>query len=86
MNDTNSLNADFFWAELWATDFQFTVNGLGGGTAALPNIPLGTSPLVVATPIVPEPTTLALGALGVGALLVRHQRSWRHRLRSHEMG
>lgn len=45
-------------------DFKYTVNGLGGGTVIPPNLQMGTSPLVINT--VPEPTTLALGALGVG--------------------
>jgi MYXO-CTERM domain-containing protein len=49
----------------------FTVNGLGGGTATPPNLQLGTSPLLVN---VPEPTTLALGALGLGALLLIRRR------------
>jgi len=49
----------------------FTVNGLGGGTATPPNLQLGTSPLLVN---VPEPTTLALGALGLGALLLFRRR------------
>jgi hypothetical protein len=48
----------------------YTVNGLGGGTATPPNLQLGTSPLV----LVPEPTTLALGALGLGALLLMRRR------------
>jgi hypothetical protein len=42
---------------------------LGGGTLIPPNLQLGTSPLVV-----PEPTTLALGALGIGALLLIRRR------------
>jgi MYXO-CTERM domain-containing protein len=48
----------------------YTVNNLGGGTITPPNLALGTSPLT----IVPEPTTLALGALGLGALLVIRRR------------
>jgi hypothetical protein len=36
------------------------------------NLPLGTSPLVVTA--IPEPTTLALGALGLGALLAIRRR------------
>lgn len=39
---------------------------LGGGTITPPNLPLGTTPLTVT--LVPEPTTLALGLLGLGAL------------------
>jgi MYXO-CTERM domain-containing protein len=49
-----------------------TVSNLGGGTITPPNLPLGTSPLVVN--VVPEPTTLALGALGLGALLAIRRR------------
>jgi hypothetical protein len=49
----------------------FTVTGLGGGTTTPPNLQLGTSPLLVN---VPEPTTLALGALGLGALLMFRRR------------
>jgi len=45
---------------------------LGGGTVVPPNLALGTNPLVLKT--VPEPTTLALGALGFGALLVIRRR------------
>lgn len=51
----------------------YTVNGLGGGTATPPNLQLGTSPLIV-TANVPEPTTLALGAIGIGALLAIRRR------------
>jgi MYXO-CTERM domain-containing protein len=50
----------------------YTVSGLGGGTTTPPNLQLGTSPLVVS--IVPEPATLALGALGLGALLAIRRR------------
>jgi MYXO-CTERM domain-containing protein len=50
----------------------FTVNGLGGGTATPPNLALGTSPLTVN--LVPEPATLALGAIGLGALLAIRRR------------
>jgi hypothetical protein len=52
----------------------YTVNGLGGGTTTPPNLQLGTSPLVVNTAVIPEPTTLALGALGLGALLFIRRR------------
>jgi hypothetical protein len=45
---------------------------LGGGTITPPNLPLGTANLVVNN--VPEPTTLALGALGLGALLAVRRR------------
>jgi hypothetical protein len=50
----------------------YTVAGLGGGTATPPNLQLGTSPLAVN--VVPEPATLALGALGIGALLMMRRR------------
>lgn len=43
---------------------------LGGGVNPPPNLALGTTPLSV----VPEPATLALGALGVGALLMIRRR------------
>lgn len=43
---------------------------LGGGVDLPPNLQLGTTPLVV-----PEPTTLALAALGLGALLALRRRS-----------
>jgi hypothetical protein len=49
----------------------YTVSGLGGGTTTPPNLPLGTTPLIVT---VPEPTTLALGALGLGTLLFLRRR------------
>jgi len=49
----------------------YTVSGLGGGTITPPNLPLGGNPLVVN---VPEPATLALGALGLGMLLVIRRR------------
>jgi len=49
---------------------KYTVNGLGGGTILPPTIPLGTAAIT----IVPEPTTLALGALGIGALLAIRRR------------
>jgi hypothetical protein len=41
---------------------------LGGGTVTPPNLPLGTTPLTVTLGAIPEPTTLALGFLGLGAL------------------
>lgn len=44
---------------------------LGGGTVTPPLLPLGGNPLVVQ---IPEPTTLALGALGLGALLLIRRR------------
>ena len=50
----------------------YTVNGLGGGTTTPPNLQLGTSPLIVS--VIPEPTTLALGALGLGSLLFIRRR------------
>jgi len=50
----------------------YTVNGLGGDTFLPPNLQLGTSPLVVT---IPEPTTLALAALGLGAILFMRRRS-----------
>jgi hypothetical protein len=46
---------------------------LGGGTVVPPNLAMGTSPLVVTTSI-PEPTTLALGALGLGAMFLIRRR------------
>lgn len=52
-------------------DFPYTVANLGGGTVIPPNLQMGTTPLVVG---VPEPTTLALGALGLGALLMMRRR------------
>lgn len=55
-------------------DFPKYTLTLGGGTATPPNLPLGTSPLVVNTAVIPEPTTLALGALGLGALLFIRRR------------
>jgi hypothetical protein len=45
---------------------------LGGGTITPPNLALGTSPLVLTT--IPEPSTLALGLLGLGALLAIRRR------------
>ncbi len=49
----------------------YTVS-LGGGTITPPNLPLGASPLVVN--LIPEPSTLALGFLGLGALLAIRRR------------
>jgi hypothetical protein len=48
----------------------YNVN-LGGGTITPPNLPMGGNPLVVQ---IPEPTTLALGALGLGALFLIRRR------------
>jgi hypothetical protein len=45
---------------------------LGGGINPPPNLALGTTALGVS--IVPEPATLALGALGLGALLAVRRR------------
>lgn len=39
-----------------------------------PNFPLGTSPITFTTTSVPEPTTLALGLLGLGSLLFIRRR------------
>lgn len=50
----------------------FTIPSLGGGPVTPPTIPLGAANLVVIP--VPEPTTLALGALGIGALLAIRRR------------
>jgi MYXO-CTERM domain-containing protein len=50
----------------------FNVPSLGGGAITPPTIPLGSSALLL-TPV-PEPTTLALGALGLGALLAIRRR------------
>jgi MYXO-CTERM domain-containing protein len=49
----------------------FTVNGLGGGTITPPNLAFNGAMVINA---VPEPTTLALGALGLGALLAIRRR------------
>jgi hypothetical protein len=46
---------------------------LGGGTVVPPNLAMGTTPLAVNISV-PEPTTLALGALGLGALLAVRRR------------
>lgn len=51
-------------------DFGPYTTSLGGETVVPPNLALGTTPLVV-----PEPTTLALAALGLGALLAIRRRS-----------
>jgi len=56
-------------------DFGPYTVSLGGGTITPPNLPLGTSALVVNASTVPEPTTLALGLLGLGALLAIRRRS-----------
>lgn len=48
----------------------FTVPSLGGGSITPPTLPMGSALLSV----VPEPTVLALGALGLGALLVARRR------------
>jgi len=53
-------------------DFTYTIPSLGGGTVIPPNLAMGTSPLLINA--VPEPTTLALGALGLGALLMMRRR------------
>jgi len=50
----------------------FNIPALGGGTATPPTLPMGAAPLAL-TPV-PEPTTLALGALGLGALLAIRRR------------
>jgi len=54
----------------------YSVAALGGGTITPPNLPMGTSPITINNggPTTPEPTTLALGALGLGALLVIRRR------------
>jgi MYXO-CTERM domain-containing protein len=53
------------------TDFgPYTVD-VAAAPATPPNMALGTNPLIVN---VPEPTTLALGALGLGALLAIRRR------------
>jgi len=53
----------------------FSVTALGGGTVTPPNLPMGTSPIVINNGTIPEPTTLPLGALGLGALLVIRRRN-----------
>jgi MYXO-CTERM domain-containing protein len=50
----------------------FNVPSLGGGAITPPTLPMGSSALLL-TPV-PEPTTLALGALGLGALLAIRRR------------
>jgi len=54
--------------------YESVVNipSLGGGSITPPTIPLGAANLTL-TPI-PEPTVLALGAMGLGALLVMRRR------------
>lgn len=52
-----------------STQLTRTVGPLGGGTVLPPLINLGSQPIVV-----PEPSTLALGALGLGALLALRRR------------
>lgn len=49
---------------------NFTVSGLGGGPTP-PTNPTGLTGFVIP---VPEPTTLALGALGAAALLIRRRK------------
>lgn len=44
---------------------------LGGGVNPPPNLPMGGAPLIV---VIPEPSTLALGALGLGALFLIRRR------------
>jgi len=57
-------------------DFGPYTVALGGGTITPPNLPLGTQSLVVNLGTVPEPTTLALAALGgLGALLAIRRRN-----------
>lgn len=53
----------------------YTVNGLGGGTVLPPNMQLGTSPLGY---LCPEPSTMHLAALGIGASFV-DRITWRIR-------
>ena len=50
---------------------QFTVTGLGGGTVTPANL-VGISGFVI--PVVPEPSTIALGVLGAAALLLRRRK------------
>lgn len=52
-------------------DFGPYTLALGGGVVTPPLLPLGNQPMVVQ---IPEPTTLALGALGLGALLLIRRR------------
>jgi len=47
---------------------------LGGGTLPPTNMPLGSQPLTVTLGAIPEPSTLALGFLGLGAILAVRRR------------
>jgi len=54
-------------------DFGPYTVSLGGGTITPPNLPLGVNALTVN--LVPEPTTIALGLLGLGALVAIRRRN-----------